>query len=306
MTYPLYLITGFLGSGKTTLLGAWYNWSQSIGLDYVFLINEFSGKDVDGPRLRETGAEVLSIPGGSIFCTCLVQEFILHLSDLPLRYDLDAYGGVVIEASGMADPSSIDRLLRETGLDATYHVERIIALADPHSLEKVIKTLPAIQKQLEVCDDVLLNKVDLVSEEKRLACESILIERAPKAKRYRCQFGQAPFGELTGARSRHVVEGELATCENKSFSEVIVTFSETVVLTELKQRLQELPIHRAKGTLYSQMKWWSLDHVDGHTECQVWQGTPPLKSECVVITSMMNEDELQELARHLTLSESIV
>ena len=47
---PLALVTGFLGSGKTTFLEQTAR--RYSGHKIVFLINEFSPKDMDGARLR--------------------------------------------------------------------------------------------------------------------------------------------------------------------------------------------------------------------------------------------------------------
>ena len=75
---PLSLVTGFLGSGKTTFLK--HMAPRLASRRIVYLVNDFSALDVDGAVLSEIGPNVVSIPGGSIFCKCLVGDFIQHLS----------------------------------------------------------------------------------------------------------------------------------------------------------------------------------------------------------------------------------
>ena len=103
----LSLVTGFLGSGKTTYLRRLVNQYRDRRL--VFLVNEFSPVDIDGPLLGSVEDDVLSLPGGSIFCTCLVTEFISTLKSIPERFGREApVEGVIIEASGIANPKVVE------------------------------------------------------------------------------------------------------------------------------------------------------------------------------------------------------
>ena len=93
------LVTGFLGCGKTTLLMRIAK--RSKGRRLVFLVNEFSPKDVDGKLLGAEGVDAVLVAGGSIFCRCLVTDFINHLKTLPERFGTGGapVEGVVVEAS---------------------------------------------------------------------------------------------------------------------------------------------------------------------------------------------------------------
>jgi len=78
---PLTLITGFLGSGKTTLLKTLNELNRESRL--VFLVNDFSANGVDAALLAEEKDEIISVAGGSIFCKCLVTEFVNRLREIP-------------------------------------------------------------------------------------------------------------------------------------------------------------------------------------------------------------------------------
>ena len=146
---PLALITGFLGSGKTTFLSRLAQ--RYRGRKVVFLVNEFSAKDVDGSRLARETPDVVSVAGGSIFCQCLVTEFIARLRELPSRFGTPAapVEAVVVEASGIANPAVAAQMLRESRLDRQYDLTDVVAIVDPGSFGKLLHTLPNIRAQVE-------------------------------------------------------------------------------------------------------------------------------------------------------------
>ncbi|MCX7826054.1 MAG: GTP-binding protein [Verrucomicrobiae bacterium] len=154
---PLALVTGFLGSGKTTLLKQLARRHRDRRI--VYLVNEFSARDVDAALLEREAERVVSIAGGSIFCRCRTTEFIEHLRTLPSRFGgLDA---VVVEASGIADPSSAGTLLRETRLDGVYRLSDVVVVVDPGTFPKLLRTLSSVRAQVQAASRALINKTDL-------------------------------------------------------------------------------------------------------------------------------------------------
>ncbi len=171
---PLSLVTGFLGSGKTTFLR--HVSRRLAGRRIVYLVNEFSSLNVDGVALAEIGPDVICVPGGSIFCKCLVGEFIDRLLAIPRSIE-----GVIVEASGIADPKVVSDMLRQTKLDRLYNLVSIISIADPGSFPKLLATLPNIRAQVEAADIVLLNKVDRFDESRVAATQTQLRRIDPRA-----------------------------------------------------------------------------------------------------------------------------
>jgi len=162
---PIILVTGFLGSGKTTLLEEIYKKNHQRRI--VYLVNDYSMRDVDADFLSRDNREVISVPGGSIFCTCLVTEFVNKLNailELESKKD-NPIDGLVIEASGIANPSVIKSLLNDSGLDRSYGLNNIISVADPITLPKLQQTLPNIIQQIQSADHIVLNKSDLVDSD---------------------------------------------------------------------------------------------------------------------------------------------
>lgn len=100
----LYLITGFLGAGKTTFLKNFAR--QFAGRRLRLIINEFGRAGVDGTLLRELDAALDEISNGSIFCACRLDQFEAALEQAAA----DAPDVVLVEASGLADPTNVRRV----------------------------------------------------------------------------------------------------------------------------------------------------------------------------------------------------
>lgn len=247
---PMALITGFLGTGKTTFLE--YTARRLADQRIVYLVNDFSPVDVDGARLDALGPNTVSVPGGSIFCKCLVGQFVkqlnmiaeqLHTADSPVR-------GVVVEASGIANPKVVEQMLSETGLDQLYALSCVLTLAEAGSLHKLLATLPAMTAQLESADVVLLNKVDLY-EASQLACAEQQIRRVnAEVSIWRIEQGVADV-QLFGERARRGLSGELAGCADPHFERFSVVPETPIDMNLLETRLLALAdqLYRAKGYL---------------------------------------------------------
>jgi G3E family GTPase len=216
---PLVLVTGFLGSGKTTLLRRIAERKSDLKL--IYLVNEFSPQDVDARLLEAGGLETVSIAGGSIFCQCRVTEFIQHLTMIPERFGANGapVAGVVVEASGIADPLVIRRMLAETRLDETYGISAIVTVVDPKSFLKLVRTLPNILAQVEAADWVILNKID------------------------QCKL------EWLGAARDRSLTGEYAPCADPNYARLALRFRGPVDLRALETALRRAgdAVFRVKG-----------------------------------------------------------
>lgn len=245
---PICLVTGFLGSGKTTFLRRLVE--RHGGERIVYLVNEFSPHDVDGVLLEEVEEDVLAIPGGSIFCKCLVTQFIGMLQTIPERFggNGEPLRGVVIEASGIANPMVIEQMLAETGLDEIYELATVVSVVDPGSLPKLVRTLPNIRAQIEAADTLLLNKIDLFTADEVAEAERIAREinaEAPVIRTVRCAADVALFE----ARRPRGLEGEYAPCVDPNYRRFAISFEGPVDLAALTRGLEGLrdEIYRAKG-----------------------------------------------------------
>lgn len=249
MTTPLILVSGFLGSGKTTLLETLARQAPQRRL--LFVVNEFSNVDVDGARLRIAGVETIAIAGGSIFCRCLVSDFIARLQQVAAVCALaqPPIEAVVIEASGMSDPRTIGSLLCDTHLDRDFTLARLIAVLDPVRFLKLAHTLPALRAQIEAADLIVINKVDLCTADETTAAEALARAWQPGAVCHRAVRGAVPWALLAGGRVAPAPTGECAPCRDPHFDTLVATPPAALDLEALGAALRDQSdaIFRAKG-----------------------------------------------------------
>jgi len=245
---PLSLVTGFLGGGKTTLLQRLIEGNQGRRLAYI--VNEFAEADVDGQLLELGEDQLVSIPGGSIFCRCLSGEFIRILQALPSRFEDPErpLEGVIIEASGIADPKVTAEMLEETGLDRVYELRTVVSVIDPGTFMKLIHTLPNVISQVEACDVALVNKTDLHDEDALRAVEQEIARINPQATIVRSTYCRSEIDILAGSRQR-ALEGEYALCRDPNFASVTLFVVEPLELGILLAELDRIKddVYRIKG-----------------------------------------------------------
>ena len=157
---PFYLITGFLGSGKTTLLKnilAAYSDKKRIAI----IQNEFAPSGADGKELQLTGHvfKLIEINNGSVFCVCMLNNFIQTLQQVVRSYKPEL---LFLEASGLADPVNIIELLQSGEVKNSIVLSKIITLVDAPNFSRGIHSLTRFKHQIMIADTVIVNKTDLL------------------------------------------------------------------------------------------------------------------------------------------------
>ncbi|BBY80842.1 GTP-binding protein [Mycolicibacterium pulveris] len=109
---PVIALTGYLGAGKTTLLN---HVLRQPGARIGVVINDFGELNVDAALVTGQVDEPASIAGGCICCLPDdggLDDALAKLADP--RLGLDA---IIVEASGLADPVAISRIIRFSGVE---------------------------------------------------------------------------------------------------------------------------------------------------------------------------------------------
>jgi G3E family GTPase len=157
---PVTIITGFLGSGKTTLLN--YILENQHGLRIAVMLNEIGDIAIDNELVIATG-EMVELSNGCICCTInndLVQALYRVLRrNAQLDY-------VILETTGVADPLPVALTLLRSEFRDLMRIDSIITLADAENFSLDRFASEAAANQLRYGDIILLNKCDLVSEER--------------------------------------------------------------------------------------------------------------------------------------------
>lgn len=291
---PLTLVTGFLGSGKTTLL-------EHLAMRHrdrrvVWLVNEFSARDMDTARLSGKAADVVGIAGGSIFCRCKATEFLGVLRGLPERFSPEA---VVIEASGMADPLVAGKVLVESGLDRVYEMGAVVAVVDPGSFLKLLHTLPNIRTQIEAATLVAVNKIDLYPASDIERAEAAIRAINPAARITRTRYA-AIDADLFATPGVHMTwRGEWAPCVDPNFVKFEIPLTGELDLDWLREGVETLcgEIYRLKGVTWSGGRCYRLDYSASGWQCM--EVADELSPALVLIARGAGEEPARELVRRI-------
>lgn len=248
MKPQLILLTGFLGAGKTTFLNHILREYQDARVGLI--VNEFSQTGVDGALIRKDipGAELVELNNGSIFCACIKDSFVdslVALGQQELEY-------VFVEASGLADPSSIASILDQirTLRHVDYNYRGAVCLVDALNFPKHAKVLVSLQRQVRYSHAVILNKTDLVDPENLARCEAAIREIQPDIPIFRTTYGQISLKEVLAEHDRALPAPETST-NTESSRPVTVTLSttEAVSAEDLRTFLETIApsTYRVKG-----------------------------------------------------------
>jgi G3E family GTPase len=295
---PVTLVTGFLGTGKTTFL-------MRLATDHpnekiLFLVNEFARQSVDGETLFATGRPTHSVVGGSLFCECKAADFVrLMREDITQLHDDEVISHVVIETSGIADPSAIDRLMRDHGLNARFEIKHIVNIVAPQRFPQLHANLPSVQAQVKACDTVILNQTDLASAGEIEHSSRLIAEANPHAQLISTHHCEVPF-DLNGQPSQRTpADAPLSTCDSNPFTTSTVTFERAISITRLQGWLRDLPaaILRVKGRVRTSAGWREVQHTVAGS--QITPAKAQTDSQLVLIVHDENEPTLNRAVHQL-------
>jgi len=173
---PVTVLTGFLGSGKTTLLNHILT-STEHKMKFAVIENEFGDVGIDENIIVESSEEsIIEVMNGCICCTVRGD-----LTDLLKRMHerIRDFDGVLIETTGLADPAPVAQtFFVDDDIVSKYKLDGIITVADAkHITQHLDEEKPEgveneSVEQIAFADRIMLNKIDLVSEEELDEVES--------------------------------------------------------------------------------------------------------------------------------------
>lgn len=266
----LILITGFLGAGKTTLLKALL--AQFAGKRIHLIVNEFGAVGVDGALLNGLGASLREIVNGSIFCACRLDQFEDALAEVQ-RQPPDL---VLVEASGLSDPTAIRTVLEQGSRFAGIHYQGCIALADATRLHRVIDTARVCHKQLSMADLIVLTKTDIATPEQIMAAEALLAKRYPGVPVVRGVQGQIPVA-LVSALSTNRPAMPDSHMRDLTLQKHCLTVSQSMSLDALRAFLRMIAedTHRIKGLVQLADGTYQVDCVGAYVRVILLESGQP-------------------------------
>ena len=199
------VLTGFLGSGKTTLLNRALRDPSMANTAVV--INEFGEVGLDQALAAQSDDTIMVLENGCLCCT-VFGDLVTTLNNLYHAREageIPRFDHVVIETSGLADPSPlIQAFLSDPVLAGLYRIGAVVATVDavngPNTLDNHVESV----RQVALADYILITKLDLIEPTKAQAAETELTSRLrrlnPAAKISRIDDPSFSIGTLFALR----------------------------------------------------------------------------------------------------------
>ncbi|RKP12965.1 COBW domain-containing protein 6 [Piptocephalis cylindrospora] len=186
---PLTIVTGYLGSGKTTLLN--HILSEHHGKRIAVILNEFGASSDIEKRMTvgqgdEQVEEWLELKNGCLCCS-VKDSGVKAIENLMQKRGKFDY--ILLETTGLADPGPIiDIFWMDDDLGSSVYLDAVITVADAkHVLEYLTEApidpedktplengINIATRQIALADLILLNKTDLIDQERRTLVEQEL------------------------------------------------------------------------------------------------------------------------------------
>lgn len=222
-----------MGAGKTTSLTNLLK--NRDGLRIAVLVNDVASVNVDAQTLRRTqtdsGVEMVELKNGCVCCGPGADGLAPAVRMLANRVDGStgrrAFDHVVIELSGVADPTVVQRNLDLSGVS----IERKVALVDAMAFPALYNSVSDMGKrvdlagadqlaldqcsverrvvelllvQIESADVILVNKCDLASSEEQATTVQVCRALNANAQIRSTSFGEAAVEEILPLRAEDI------------------------------------------------------------------------------------------------------
>ena len=185
---PVTIITGFLGSGKTTLLNQILQ--NKDNLKIAVLVNEFGDINIDEQLLISVESDMIELGNGCICCT-INDSFINTVYQVLEREEKIDY--LVIETTGLADPFPIIMTFLSTELNFLTRLDAIITVVDAAGFDAKHFDSDAALRQIRYADMVILNKIDLATEDKINKLKAFIKEIKPGFRILESEYSRVPL-----------------------------------------------------------------------------------------------------------------
>ena len=159
------MVTGFLGAGKTTLLKRFLGTPEGQGTAVV--VNEFGATGIDDALVRSSADVTVLLGNGCLCCITRsdLQQALRRMVVERERGELPNFKRIVIETSGLADPSPIlQTFATDRALGEVFHIEAVVTVVDAETGGETLRWSAEARKQTILADRLVITKTDIAGE----------------------------------------------------------------------------------------------------------------------------------------------
>ncbi|MGJ8760769.1 MAG: GTP-binding protein [Polaribacter sp.] len=203
---PVTVLSGFLGAGKTTLLN--HILHNKEGLKVAVIVNDMSEVNIDAQflenenTLSRTEEKLVEMSNGCICCT-LREDLMIEVEKLAAQNKFDY---LLIESTGISEPIPVAQTFTfesEDGkidLSKFSYIDTMVTVVDAFNFLKDFSSadylatreltniegddrtiVNLLTDQIEFANVIILNKIDLVTEEQIATLHAIIQKLNPEA-----------------------------------------------------------------------------------------------------------------------------
>ena len=305
---PVTILSGFLGSGKTTLLQYILN-SDEHKLKVAVIVNDMAALNIDaatvggGDGIVQTKKEIISLSNGCICCK-LRGDLIREINGI---VKLGTFDYIIIESTGIAEPQQVaesfcadpeTEQLAEDPSQMLWNVARLdtcVTVLDAREFPRLVQTVDRFKdqftdgmededpdgegeksiaqlliEQVEFANVILVNKIDLVTEEERANVFQIVSKLNPKAKVIPTSYGKIDLEEILNSKSFSMEEAEqsagwLVSLEKAAEGELVTEADEYGISSFVFEARKPFHPHRL-ATWVRRIMHFSEDWNEGSME----------------------------------------
>jgi G3E family GTPase len=223
---PVTVLSWFLGAGKTTLLK--HLLENREGHKLAVIVNDMAEINIDASlikqwvKLDQTQEKLVELSNGCICCT-LRGDLIESVKKLAEESDYDA---IVIESTGISEPIPVAQTFsyqdEESGIDLGQYcyLDTMVTVVDALQFFDDFTSRQLLQDrdmgtdetdkrtiahlltdQIEFCDVLIVNKINMLSDDDKKMLRSILHGLQPTAKYIETNYGKVDFDVIIGTKS---------------------------------------------------------------------------------------------------------
>lgn len=218
---PVTVLSGFLGAGKTTLLNHILNNRENRRI--AVIVNDMSEVNIDAALVKQGGAELsrtdeqlVEMSNGCICCT-LREDLLVEVKRLALENKFDQ---IVIESTGISEPLPVAETFtfedeHGVSLNQFAQLDTMVTVIDAFNFLKDYASMDMLHErgeslgeedercvvdllidQIEFCDVLIINKIDLINAEEQQQLLAILHRLNPRAKIQIAEFSKVPLDSI--------------------------------------------------------------------------------------------------------------